>query len=749
MSRFSSNPKLLLLIVFLALTQGAAAADWPVKGDVDLSSGFGDYRLNRFHAGVDIRTGGQVGTPVYSPVNGWVMRVKMSYDGYGKGLYIKNLSDHVFVFGHLDSFAPKIDSVVKNTQNTSRRYYQDLHFPKDSIPVSKGELIGFTGRTGTKGPHLHFEIRDPENQPMNPLLHHYAIRDIERSRVDGIKFQVVDDHSLFFNGKRILERPTVVIKNRLTFNIDTVFYFNQPFGVLAAAYDYTRMKGMPIAPYMMALFYDDSLQYEVVLDTIDFNTQRAVNLEYDVVRIAQGDKRTRRLFHMEGNDFAGSRSYAPGNGVFGTQGYETYGLHHGKIIVMDHMGYVVEMFFDFVWGPQENVYDLDSTVAGEGDRVTYYLTPKAYRHDFPIDSVLVMQEIDGNWVKSPAANITFQEKRKIVLEVERSAAERAPMQLNIFAFECEMPDIVLAEVSDDTPSDLSVDYEVVDDGLVVTIDTDRSGLEKPAIELYSGDSLLGIEYADFYRGKYAAFVPPRSKYPHIDKILCRLSQENAAAQASIETDIYLVGADPEETITAGKRFTLHAGRDKFYQPRFIEVRADKNRPGFLQILPEAFVCRADFDMTVNAPGKTNPAKSEGVCWWDKQENEWVWLDNNPDGSGLNSALTGGGTFEIKVDEKRPEISALNITNGLTYFDPRQEITFTLSDDLSGFEDDRNILIEIDGQWMIPEYDPNLKICKTAPLKPLADGRHELKIVVTDRVGNKTEKKLHFFVKRQN
>ncbi len=144
-----------------------------------------------------------------------------------------------------------------------------------------------------------------------------------------------------------------------------------------------------------------------------------------------------------------------------------------------------------------------------------------------------------------------------------------------------------------------------------------------------------------------------------------------------------------------------------------------------------------------------PAKSQsGICWWDKKENEWVWLSNSLDNNRLKTRSGGGGRYTILTDTEPPLISRLSVTNGLTYFNPQLSIDFLLSDNLAGFEDDRNILIELDGNWMIPEYDPEIEVCKTKPIEPLTDGRHDLNIMVTDKAGNKTEKKLHFFVKAQ-
>ncbi len=84
-----------------------------------------------------------------------------------------------------------------------------------------------------------------------------------------------------------------------------------------------------------------------------------------------------------------------------------------------------------------------------------------------------------------------------------------------------------------------------------------------------------------------------------------------------------------------------------------------------------------------------------------------------------------------------------------YRNANMPIRFELSDTLSGFEDDRNILIKLDGNWMIPEYDPETFICQTAPIKSLEPGEHHLAIVVTDRMGNKSEKYLKFWIRAKS
>jgi len=117
MHRLSTH--VVTFLAFAALSLTALANDgrnWPLRETIDLSSGFGDFRQGHFHGGIDLRTDGKVGKPVFCPVDGSLWRVKMSYDGYGKGLYVKDKLGYIYVFGHLSSFPLKIDKPVKAAQ---------------------------------------------------------------------------------------------------------------------------------------------------------------------------------------------------------------------------------------------------------------------------------------------------------------------------------------------------------------------------------------------------------------------------------------------------------------------------------------------------------------------------------------------------------------------------------------------------------------------------------------------------------
>ena len=56
----------------------------PMDHDIGLSATFGEFRTGHFHAGLDMRTGGAIGQPVYAAADGYVAKVSISPWGGGK-----------------------------------------------------------------------------------------------------------------------------------------------------------------------------------------------------------------------------------------------------------------------------------------------------------------------------------------------------------------------------------------------------------------------------------------------------------------------------------------------------------------------------------------------------------------------------------------------------------------------------------------------------------------------------------------
>ena len=174
----------------------------PLDIQLVLSGTFAELRSNHFHSGLDIKTNGKQGLKVYAAAQGYVSRIKISRYGYGKALYITHPNGYTTVYAHLQKFSPEIEAYIKKQQYQRERFEIEL-FPKlNALKIESDALVAFSGNTGgSSGPHLHFEIRDKQERPMNPMLFGLDIKDTtapelyelyaypisENSHIDGIQ----------------------------------------------------------------------------------------------------------------------------------------------------------------------------------------------------------------------------------------------------------------------------------------------------------------------------------------------------------------------------------------------------------------------------------------------------------------------------------------------------------------------------------------------------------------------------------
>lgn len=115
-----------------------------------ISSQFGERvhpitGVRTFHNGVDIAV--PTGTQLYSAIKGTVTKATYS-DTAGYYVRIKNNTGWEVIFMHMDSLAVS-----------------------EGEPIEKGDFVGYSGNTGNStGPHLHLEVRNADEEPINPLF---------------------------------------------------------------------------------------------------------------------------------------------------------------------------------------------------------------------------------------------------------------------------------------------------------------------------------------------------------------------------------------------------------------------------------------------------------------------------------------------------------------------------------------------------------------------------------------------------
>ncbi|WP_159519347.1 M23 family metallopeptidase [Sunxiuqinia indica] len=260
----------------------------PVDIPLILSGNFGELRSNHFHSGIDIKTQGKTGLPIYAAADGEISRIKISPYGFGLALYLDHPNGQTTVYGHLLSFRDDIQEYAKNIQYERQSFDVDLAVPKGTFSVNKGDQIALSGNTGgSGGPHLHFEIRDTDSQhPLNPLLFNFPIKDeIKPKILSAAIYPLTDDshvygktqktliETVFYDGAYHLKgNPTVPVYGNIGFGLQTIDYLDGSWSKCGI--------------YEIKLKVDNQAIYSFQMNKLSFDETRYLNsyIDYDYYR---------------------------------------------------------------------------------------------------------------------------------------------------------------------------------------------------------------------------------------------------------------------------------------------------------------------------------------------------------------------------------------------------------------------------------------------------------------------------------
>lgn len=630
-------------LVFLLLGAGSSGLAqvpdyaWPLKRYAGCTSLFGDYRPGRYHAGLDLRTDGEVGWPVVAVADGYIMRVSTSYYGYGRALYLKLDDGRVAVYAHLQEFGPQVTQRVRQEQLRTRRYRTNLHFGENEIRVSRGMTIARAGQSGAGAPHLHFEIRTADNKPLNPGWQGFPVTDRRDPEIAGLWLvpHYLDGRMGWGPGG-----PDPV-ELQLSGNAHTplrpsggTVFAAGPVGFAVEAYDRKPNSESRHNISGVLLVVSGDTLFRARFDTLDYETSDQIRLERVLWLNPEGD---------------------------------TYALYKSPGNVMSH-----------------------SRASPEYPRGLFTVKPG----DAGVPFELVVTDERGNR-RTVRGALSYQAPESLYVQ--------PPLE----------PLVMRAQALDLRP----------DRARGLAADLEARGLAQ---------FLLPISN------------PVTAAYRlHASDLKDSLVWHEATEPLLDQTTVLALSPEREHRVwLPDSSLEIVVPRQSVYEPTFLVVRRLERADGTPEIVlePTDLLLRTPLSLSFKAP----------------EDPRWALFSLNGSGSRLSFVenrrregriqCTAGGPvrYTFGVDSLPPSIRRVRPADDAVV-GREPVIVARLEDDLSGVGDDTLITVTVDGEWVIPEYDPETKqlVARSHALKP---GSHRLELEVYDWAGNVSRVSRSFHVK---
>jgi murein DD-endopeptidase MepM/ murein hydrolase activator NlpD len=318
----------------------------PLDIPLFLSGNYGELRAGHFHAGIDLKTQGVTGKPVFATAEGYVSRINIQTGGYGKSIYITHPNGYITVYAHLERFIPEIQKFVENEQYENKKFEIELFPEKELFRFLPGEIIAYSGNTGSSGgPHLHFEIRNTDSQvPMNGLLFNLPIADNLPPVFKTFYLYNYPYSEPVFNAGEKRLAYAITKKDDATYSVKGPMLITSPyFSFGAEVYDYLNGSANRCGIYSMQLNIDNKPYISYTMDGISFDQSRYVNAHMDYELKTNQKKSVHRLFPLKNNKLSIYKRFGRN---------ELYkmlsdSMHRGEIVAIDSYGNESRLNFSF------------------------------------------------------------------------------------------------------------------------------------------------------------------------------------------------------------------------------------------------------------------------------------------------------------------------------------------------------------------------------------------------------------------
>ncbi len=698
---------------------------WPTDASTKITSTFAEYRSTHFHGGIDISTNGVKGYNVFAVNDGYVYKVRITPNGYGKMLFIRHDDGYISTYAHLLRFSPAITQYVRQEQYRRGTYAIDLTLPPVALRVHRGEVVAYTGDSGFGPPHLHFELRDRDLNPVNPfLITHYAIKDdippiIRRVLITPLSVNSTIDNE---SKPRILSRFP---RRKGDLVIPQNFLLHGMIGFGVEAQDKTDGTWTRSGIYALQFTVDNNVVYAMNLDHVPADETKEIDLHYDFHMILQGWGKFQKLYVDSGNTLSFYHNRPEGTGIINTENLAE-GTHTYAITCSDFSGNERVLNGQFTVNHSPSI----TSIANENGRIRvhgshlllaskFQIAEKRFGAQNWLQRAVTPEDADAN---DTSALLPLDKNRYDVIRVLAETKWRSHTP-PLFLFASLPPEPARRVYCKTDIAGSYVKFAVNSTGMFTS---------PPHVTVKEGAQVQNVELHAIDLYTYTGSCVPSASFAGTREV--HVAAEVNGKPATADDSFTLYSISPRSagafTVSPGHlRISFDSGA--VYTPLHMQVTTDEFRGSPVYILePQDQLLNRGIRVTVPAPPGLDLAH-HGLFF--RSNSGWVLQSAAPDSGSANFSTTLSrtlGELTIMKDDQPPRVGRLRVGTSRRFI----SISFRYIDDLSGVDPDR-IKMYIDDKLVIPEIDGEHRLVTFKSDDPYEKGKHTIRISVKDRMDN--------------
>lgn len=736
------------ILLSLILPVNGLSADyiWPTNAPKLLSGTFGETRSSHFHSGIDIKTWARDGYECYAPADGYIERVVISPTGYGKALYIRLDDDRIVVFAHLDSFRGRLASWIMNEQQRTKKVFMNKRFEPGEFSVRKGDVVALSGHSGTVVPHIHFELRDSSNYPINPLLNGFPIDDkVAPESVEIAFIPLTTDTRVNGSTEGMIFPLKEDGKHKYVIG-DTV-YVQGTVGISLKAWDRGNYPHNRNGVYSMTMYHNGREAFESRFDRLDWDQTHWMHEDRHYRLAYEGNGVFYTLYSFSSTrDLSFYRNDSKGHLEI------TEGIHNLVIQIRDangnRSGVQITLKGEEAYG---NVLDVNR----DEENINVM-----------IDSVFAAREPDAEILIERYNPYGYKEadvKRNLSTSVNRRIKLKASRDdnylLSINAIPQHRPaprPVLFYEFSpEDHPKpELNIIPRHFSSGLMFEITSNQ--VLPPSMQIFlEGDSCMPLTWEVIGVNRAITLIVPPDKFKGFHSLKINEYRHNEWNTVWDISPVVIKNDTRRSFRSADDKFGVIIPENTFFRDivSWIQIRkADEDLDGgeFVSDLYSLHPMDQPLHGSISIALRTDPTwpwHHKTGLYRSNGEGKWSLMTADPEEERdyYRADIRNCGTFALLQDDVPPVIVKSFPDHGGRYFiKDLKRAWCEVSDNLSGI-DPNKAEVTLNGIWMVYYYNAPTKIMSMDFPSRLTSGEHTISWKITDKAGHEVKKIIKFTI----